>query len=56
MIRLSIGNILMIGSVSVLSVATVVLVASHFSGKDVPVVSPTSRGIVDIIHNASAAA
>lgn len=56
MIRLSLGNILFVGSVSVLSVATVVLVASHFSGKDVPVISPTSRGVIDIISNASAAA
>lgn len=56
MIRLSVGNIIFIGAVSVLSVATTVLVASHFSSKDVPVISPTSRGIVDIIHNASAVA
>jgi hypothetical protein len=46
----------MIGSVSVLSVATVVLVASHLSSKDVPVISPLSRGVVDIVHNAAAVA
>lgn len=56
MIRLSVGNIIMIGTVSALTGLAGLLIVSHLSAKDVPVLSPMSRGVIDVVHNASAAA
>lgn len=49
-ISLTLGNVLMIGSVSVLSVVTACAVSHWLSHRDIPVLSPTARAAVDFMN------
>lgn len=47
-IELNLGNILVIGGVSLLTTMAALAATHYFSNRDVPVLSPTARGFVDV--------
>jgi hypothetical protein len=49
-VRPSVGNVLFIGLIAVGAGITAITLVNHFSQKDVPIISPTARGAVDLLH------
>lgn len=54
-IRLTLPNVVLIGSVSALTIVAGMALTHYLSNKDVPVLSPTARGAVDFVNKAVAA-
>jgi hypothetical protein len=52
-IQLNLGNILIIGGVSILVTMATLAATHYFSNRDVPVLSPTARGFVDFYDAAT---
>lgn len=47
-IRLNLGNIVVIGGVSLLTTMAALAATHYLSNRNVPILSPTARGFVDV--------
>lgn len=53
-VKLNLGNIVFIGGVAVLATWGTMAVVHHLSNKNVPVLSPTARGVADVYKKVAA--
>lgn len=54
-VRLNLGNVVFIAAVSATTIVAGIATMNYLSKKDVPLLSPTARGMVDFVGKATAA-